>query len=356
MSWISELTPPFIRDLVPYSSARREASQGEVWLNANENPYASSTPQGMSSLNRYPDFQPVNLLQAYAKYAGVDPEQLLVTRGIDEGIDLLTRAFCLSGEDTIIYCPPTYGMYKISAETNGVKTLAVPLLDDWQLDTPAIIDKASSAKLLYLCSPNNPTGNAMDRQDMTKVLESTKGKGLVVVDEAYIEFNMESSVVKLLNEYPHLVVLRTLSKAFGRAGLRCGFIMTNPEIISILQKVSAPYPIPVPVVDLASEALSESGINCMMLDVETLWKDRQKLNDMLKEFSFVKTIYPTVANFFLFQVENAVELMSFLSEKGVVIRNQSSQIGLENTVRVTVGTELEIVAFYKSMKQFEAQL
>ncbi len=356
MTWLAEITPKHIQNLVPYSSAKREASSGEVWLNANENPFACETPAGLSSMNRYPEFQPAELLTAYARYAGVKPETLLATRGIDEGIDLLTRSFCEKDKDQIIYCPPTYGMYKISAETNGVEAIPVPLIKDWQLDVPTIIETASSSKLIYLCSPNNPTGHVLDYEDMIQILMATLGKSLVIVDEAYIEFKAETSASKLLDEYPNLVILRTLSKAFGLAGLRCGFVIANREIITTLQKVSAPYPIPGPVVDLACKALSSSGIDGMTRDVENIWKNRQILNDMLKEFSFVTSIYPSVANFFLFQVQDAQALMEALINDGVVIRNQSSQIGLNNTLRVTVGTELEIAKFYQSMKAYEAQL
>jgi len=356
MTWLEAMTPKHIQELVPYASARREASAGEVWLNANENPYECITPKGLSPLNRYPDFQPPGLINAYAKYAGVEREQVLVTRGIDEGIDLLNRAFCSSGQDRIIYTPPTYGMYRISAETNNITAVAIPLKPDWSLDTQGIIDTAPSCKLIYLCSPNNPTGSLIDPKDIYKILKATQGKSLVILDEAYVEFKPESSRVALLSEYPHLVIMRTLSKAFGLAGLRCGFLLASPEIIAVLQKLSAPYPIPIPVVDIASKALAERGIVAMMRDVETLRKDREKLRDMLKAFSFVKQTYSSDANFILFQVEDAASLLRFLMDDGVVIRNQSSQLGLDNTLRVTVGTDMEIQKFYLRMKAYEASL
>ena len=356
MTWLEEMTPRHIQKLVPYASARREASDGEVWLNANENPYASVAPQGLSPLNRYPDFQPVKLTRGFAQYVGLKQEQVLVTRGIDEGIDLLTRAFCKSGEDQIIYTPPTYGMYKISAETNYISAVAVPLKPDWSLDVQAILRKVPASKLIYLCSPNNPTGSLLDSHDIREILQGTDNKALVVLDEAYVEFKPESSLVCLLAEYPNLVILRTLSKAFGLAGLRCGFLLAAPDIIKVLQKVSAPYPIPVPVVDIASSALSQNGIVSMRHDVETLTKDREKLRRSLKEFSFIAQIYASAANFILFQVDDALALMGFLQARGVVIRNQSSQRGLDSTLRVTVGTPEEIQKFYQCMQDYEASL
>ena len=356
MTWLETITPKHIQNLVPYASARREASTGEVWLNANENPYECTTPEGLSALNRYPDFQPEQLVEGYASYAGVKKAQVLVTRGIDEGIDLLTRAFCRSGADSIIYTPPTYGMYKISAETNNIGAKAVPLMPDWSLDVQGILEAVPESKLIYLCSPNNPTGSLLDPSDIRSILDATRNNALVVVDEAYIEFKPESSMVSLLLGYPNLVIMRTLSKAFGLAGLRCGFLLASPEIIEVLQKVSAPYPISVPVVDIASTALEEQGIVCMMRDVETIGKDRDKLQDMLQEFSSIKTVYRSSTNFVLFQVEDAADLMSFLMERGVVIRNQSSQPGLESTLRITVGTEAELQKFYQCMKAYEASL
>lgn len=353
MSWLKDMTPDHIQRLVPYASARREASHGEIWLNANENPYECVTPEGLSPLNRYPDFQPSALVEGYAGYAGVTKDQVLVTRGIDEGIDLLLRTFCLPGVDSISYTPPTYGMYKISAEVCNVALKTVPLMKDLSLDLDGVMAAGETSKLIFLCSPNNPTGSLVQREELRRVLEATRGTSLVVVDEAYIEFKPEASAIALLSEYPNLIILRTLSKAFGLAGLRCGFILASPEMIGVLQKVSAPYPIPGPVVDIASEALKEAGIICMMRDVEILVKDRERLKDLLGSLSCVKKVYPSEANFVLFQVDDAPSLKDFLYSRGVVIRDQSSQYGLENTLRITVGTELELQTVYQNMQEYE---
>ena len=356
MKWLEKITPRHIQTLVPYASARREASQGKIWLNANENPFKQQIGNNLAAYNRYPEAQPGQLLLAYSDYSGVSVNQLLVTRGIDEGIDLLIRAFCEQGQDQIIYTPPTYGMYRISAETNNIGAVAVPLRADWSLDVPGIHQQLSRSKLIFLCSPNNPTGSLLDPHDVRNILEVTHGKTLVILDEAYVEFKPESSLIALLAEFPHLVVMRTLSKAFGLAGLRCGFILTSPEIIAILKKVSAPYPIPVPVVNIASQALSESGIVSMKRDVESLQNNRARLMEMLQTFSFVKRTYTSSANFVLFKVADAASLMGFLLDRGVVIRNQSSQPELDDTLRITVGTATEIQSFIQCMQDYEASL
>jgi histidinol-phosphate aminotransferase len=350
MSWLDELTPQHIRDLVPYSSARREASEGKVWLNANENPFPRSEA---GALNRYPDFQPQRLIQAYASYAGVQPKQLLVTRGIDEGIDLLNRAFCQQGVDQIMFTPPTYGMYDISAKTSGLGTVEVPLGSDWQLDVETMIQRSAQSKLIYVCSPNNPTGNLLKRSDIIRLLEGTRDRSLVVLDEAYIEFSAQDSLVDLLSKYRHLIVLRTMSKAFGLAGLRCGFVLAAEEVITTLQKVSAPYPIPVPVVDRVSKALSEDGQQGMKREVDLINQARNDFLVDLNAFSFVEEVIPSVANFVLFRVKDAEALMSALSASGVIIRNRSSQYGLANTVRATIGTPDEMQQLILALKDYE---
>jgi histidinol-phosphate aminotransferase len=354
-TWLDRLTPKNIRNLIPYSSARREAISGEVWLNANENPFTRRSGDFPSALNRYPEFQPTALLEAYSRYAGVSPDQLLVTRGIDEGLDLLIRSFCTGGEDQIVYTPPTYGMYRITAETQGVHCMPTPLLENWKLDLPQVIVEAGDSKLVFLCSPNNPTGNLIKKSKVIKILEATRNQTLVVLDEAYIEFVPEASYVQLLADYPNLVVLRTLSKAFGLAGLRCGFILASPEIISVIKKVTPPYPIPVPVADLAVAALSEAGIQRMRLEVDLISSSREDLMEKLKNFSFIRKIYPGVANFILLKVKDAADLMNSLETKGIVIRNQSKQILLENCVRISIGTPEETSLLLAAFKDYEVQ-
>ncbi len=360
MKWLQALTPKRIQDLTPYASARRTAQAGDIWLNANENSATPGFDELPWALNRYPDFQPEMLLNAYAGYACISTEQLLVTRGIDEGIDLLISTFCEAGVDEIVYTPPTYGMYKIAAETRGVKARAISLTKEFQLglervETTIQADLVSGRppKLIFLCSPNNPTGNLLKQSDVLKVLEASSEKSLILLDEAYIEFIPEASYVALLSKYANLVILRTLSKGFGLAGLRCGFVMANPAIIQLLRKVSAPYPIPVPVVSLAAQALSESGIAKMKTAVEAIIATRTLLEQQLTTFSFVRQIYPGQANFILIKVDDPGALISFLAGQGIIIRDQSFQPGLEKCVRISIGSPRETQSLLKALQEFE---
>lgn len=253
---IEQLARDNVRALTPYQSARRLGGKGDVWLNANEYPTAVPFELSQQTLNRYPECQPKAVIENYAAYAGVKPEQVLVSRGADEGIELLVRAFCEPGRDAVLFCPPTYGMYSVSAETIGVECRTVPTKADWQLDLPAIADSLVNVKVVYVCSPNNPTGQIINPQDFHTLLEMTRDKALVVADEAYIEFCPQATLAGWLAEYPHLVILRTLSKAFALAGLRCGFTLANEEVIALLMKVIAPYPLSTPVADIAARRLA----------------------------------------------------------------------------------------------------
>ncbi|VEA64305.1 Histidinol-phosphate aminotransferase [Serratia plymuthica] len=237
---IENLARANVRELTPYQSARRLGGKGDVWLNANEYPTAPEYQLTAQTFNRYPECQPALVIERYADYAGVNKEQVLVSRGADEGIELLIRAFCEPGKDAILFCPPTYGMYAVSAETFGVERRTVAAKQDWQLDLPAIADSLDNVKLIYVCSPNNPTGNLIDPNDLRTLLEMAKGKAIVAIDEAYIEFCPQASCAGWLKDYPHLAILRTLSKAFALAGLRCGFALANEELITLLLKVIAP--------------------------------------------------------------------------------------------------------------------
>lgn len=209
---IEDLARANVRALTPYQSARRLGGKGDVWLNANEFPTAVAFQLTEQTLNRYPEPQPKAVIERYAQYAGVKPEQVLVSRGADEGIELLIRAFCEPGEDAVLYCPPTYGMYSVSAETIGVTCRTVPTLADWQLDLPGIAANLDGVKVIFVCSPNNPTGQIINPKDFRTLLEMARGKAIVVADEAYIEFCPQATLATWLNEYPHLVVLRTLSR------------------------------------------------------------------------------------------------------------------------------------------------
>lgn len=247
------------------------------------------------TFNRYPECQPAQVIERYAAYAGVKKEQVLVSRGADEGIELLIRAFCEPGKDAILFCPPTYGMYAVSAETFGVERRTVAAKEDWQLDLPAIADSLDNVKLIYVCSPNNPTGNLIDPDSLRSLLEMAKGRAIVAVDEAYIEFCPQASVAGWLSDYPHLAILRTLSKAFALAGLRCGFTLANEDLIALLLKAIAPYPLSTPVADIAAQALSEEGIRTMRQRVTDIAATRSWLQQQLENAPASSRFSPATA-------------------------------------------------------------
>lgn len=337
---ISQLSRKNVQALTPYQSARRLGGRGDVWLNANEYPVSPDFDLTARLFNRYPDPQPAAVVKGYAAYAGVQPENVIVTRGGDESIELIIRAFCES-TDSVLYCPPTYGMYAVSAETCGITLKRVPLNADFQLDLAEIEKQLDGVKVLFVCSPNNPTGNVVNRADLLRLLEMTRNRAIVVVDEAYIEFCPQASLVNELAHFPHLAIIRTLSKAFALAGLRCGFTLANAELIGVLQKVIAPYPLPVPVSDIAAQALSEQGIAEMKMRVNTVLANRTALIAELAGLACVEKIFATESNYVLVKFEDGEKVFNALWEQGIILRDQHNAPGLANCIRITVGTEAE---------------
>lgn len=338
---IEELARENVRNLTPYQSARRLGGKGDVWLNANEFPTPVEFQLTAQTLNRYPECQPKAVIENYAAYAGVKPEQVLVSRGADEGIELLVRAFCEPGKDAILYCPPTYGMYSVSAETIGVECRTVPTLENWQLDLPAIADKLNGVKVVYVCSPNNPTGQLINPQDFRTLLEMTRGKALVVADEAYIEFCPQATLAGWLNEYPNLVILRTLSKAFALAGLRCGFTLANEDVIALLLKVIAPYPLSTPVADIAAQALAPQGITAMRERVAQILTERQYLVANLEGIPCVEQVFDSETNYILVRIKASSAVFKSLWDQGIILRDQNKQPSLSGCLRITIGTREE---------------
>lgn len=340
---MEKLARKSVQALTPYLSARRIGGKGDVWLNANESPFKNRYTLDIDRLNRYSSCQPQELIDAYAAYAGVEAEQVLTSRGADEGIELLVRAFCEPGEDAILYCPPTYGMYAISAETIGVERKVVPTTKDWQLDLAGIEANLDRVKLVFVCSPNNPTGNIIKREDIISLLEMTKDRAIVVMDEAYIDFCPEASTKDLLAEYDNLAILRTLSKAFALAGLRCGFTLANKSLVDILLKVIAPYPVPIPVTEIACQALSSAGLERAASQVALL---NQYRNDLERELSSIEgvTVYPGHGNYLLVQFPHGDELFKAAWDSGIILRNSP----IKDCVRISVGTkeECEITAAF----------
>lgn len=346
MSKIKLLARDEIVAMTPYQSARRlEAGNGEfnskVWLNANEASGLGSYEVSGECINRYPDFQPLSLINAYANYSQISKENLLATRGADEGIELLIRTFCRAYQDNILICPPTYGMYAISAQNHGAGIVEVPLVD-CQLNVTEIIKQATKCKVIFLCSPGNPVGNLLSKTQIIEVLTAVNQNAIVVVDEAYIEFCEEQSCRDLLIEFSNLVILRTLSKAFALAGLRCGFTIASEEVITLLSKVIAPYPVPAPVADIASNALTAQGLEIMRNRVKESNNLRYSFSEWLSKQPWCSQVFLSDANFVLFRTPLKEQIFSSLRQQGLLIRDQSKQLSLTNCLRISIGSEQEL--------------
>ena len=338
---ITTLSRQNVQALTPYQSARKLGGNGTIWLNANEYPTSPTFQLSGKDLNRYPEPQPQAVVQGYANYTGVPPENVLVTRGGDEGIELVIRAFCEPNQDAILFCPPTYGMYTVSAETAGVACKTAPLTADFQLNLAEIKQQLEGVKVVFVCSPNNPTGNLLKRSDLLELLQLTAGKAIVVVDEAYIEFCPQATLAKEMKNYPHLVIIRTLSKAFALAGLRCGFVLANSELIQILNKVIAPYPIPVPSADIAEQALQAENIGLVQARAQEILTNRQWLSDALADLPQVENVYDSEANYLLIKCQDGERGFKALWEQGIILRDQNKALNLQNCIRITVGTKKE---------------
>ncbi|NMH61350.1 histidinol-phosphate transaminase [Alteromonas ponticola] len=340
-----------LKTLTPYESARRLFSGGTDWLNANESPFCNDIEVALTDYNRYPDCQPKGLINAYANYAQVQADKVLATRGADEGIELLIRTFCEYQRDSILICPPTYGMYKISAQTCGINTVEVPLNADFSLDVAAIT-AVENVNIVFLCSPNNPTGTLLNEEDVVQVLTHFSNKALVVLDEAYIEFSTQQNWAAMLDKFPNLVVLRTLSKAFALAGLRCGFTLANPDIIQSLLKTIAPYPVSAPVAQIAQRALSDEGITLMRQQVAYLTAEQNRVREALSGHAGVNLKGGNAANFILFQYTYRTQLMQHLVDNGMLIRDQSKQVGLADCLRMTIGSRSQNDRFLSLLDQY----
>ncbi|SEN48860.1 histidinol phosphate aminotransferase apoenzyme [Mucilaginibacter gossypiicola] len=337
-----------IKRLVPYSSARDEY-QGEasVFLDANENAFGSPLDQ---QFNRYPDPLQYDLKKRITEIKGVPPRNIFVGNGSDEAIDILFRSFCNPGVDNVILVPPTYGMYEVSANINDIEARKVNLTKDYQLNLEGIaeaIDK--NTKLIFICSPNNPTGNSINRDDIQTLLANFKG--IVVVDEAYINFSRQKSFIQELTECANLVVMQTLSKAWGLAGLRVGMAFASEEIIEVMNKVKPPYNVNESSQQLALAALANVGqVNEWIK--ETL-AQRDRLVLQLKNFDFVVDIYPSDANFILVKTTNANGIYDYLVKQGIIVRNRSKVELCEGCLRITIGTPDENTVLLDTLQNFK---
>lgn len=353
MSNIKLLARETVQALTPYLSARRIGGNGDVWLNANEAPDSAEYQLDSSKLNRYPEFQPPAMINAYAAYAGVTNQQLLSTRGADESIEILIRTFCEPATDSILICPPTYGMYAISAETCGVNVVEVALQANFDVDYEAVENAVLKSngflKVVFLCAPNNPTGNMLDKQKLVNLLKATAGKALIVVDEAYIEFCPALTQVELIQDHENLVITRTLSKAFALAAIRCGFTLAQTPVIDMMSKVIAPYPVPDPIAQIAAQALSATGLEVMRDRVVVLNNNRQVLANALKQLECVTDVFPATGNFLLVRFKDAAKVFQAFADDGIIMRDFSNKPRLENCIRITIGSSDEMQRTLKTL-------
>jgi histidinol-phosphate aminotransferase len=344
---LSKLLRPHIAAIKPYSSARDEYSGKEgVFLDANENPYGSLTER---DFNRYPDPYQAAIKQKLSAIKGVPADQIFLGNGSDEAIDLLMRAFCVPGQDNIILLPPTYGMYEVSAGINDIATKKVNLTRDFQLDPEKVLKAVDDfTKIIFVCSPNNPSGNKLNRDAIKKVL--TEFKGLVVVDEAYVDFNDEPSFITELNSHPNLLVMQTFSKAWGLANLRVGMAFASGEVIHILNLIKPPYNISGLAQEMVLESLDKADNLSNM--VAAILAERSYLIQAISELSLISHIYPSQANFILVRVPDPKGIYDYLIENRIIIRDRSKVTLCENCLRITVGTRSENNTLLEALKHY----
>ncbi|WP_342331190.1 histidinol-phosphate transaminase [Pedobacter sp. FW305-3-2-15-E-R2A2] len=342
---INNLQRENIKNLRPYSTARDEyKGQASVFLDANENGYGSPLDQ---NFNRYPDPLQLDLKDALSKIKGVPIENTFLGNGSDEAIDLLFRAFCEPGKDNVIILPPTYGMYEVSANINNVEVRKVNLLPSFQLDLEKVAEAIDeNTKLIFICSPNNPTGNSIIRTDIETVLANFNG--LVIIDEAYINYAKQRTFIPELTEYPNLVILQTFSKAWGLAALRLGMAFAARPVIDILNKVKPPYNINQATQDLALKALENIGQVNEWIKVTV--SERDSLSQELAQLPLVKKVYPSDANFILIEVIDALKTYDALVEQGIIVRDRSKVTLCEGCLRITIGTTQENQILLEALK------
>ena len=322
-----------IKAMKPYSSARdefKDLKADMVFLDANENPFETN-------LNRYPDPQQTALKEVISKQKKLAINQVLLGNGSDEVLDLIFRAFCEPNQDSVLTLPPTYGMYSVLAQLNSIENIEVSLTSDFKIDVDQVLKQVKpSTKLLFICSPNNPSGNVMDVNAVTKLLKGFNG--LVIIDEAYIDFSLLESWTQRLNEFPNLIVTQTLSKAYGLAGVRLGTCFSSKEIIAVLNKIKPPYNINTLTQQAAIDVIQDTEVSAQVFSILS---EREKLSSALEACFFVEKVFPSDANFILIKVDNANKRYDELIKNGIVVRNRTTQLGCENCLRISVGTPVE---------------
>lgn len=347
---LSKITRENIRNLKPYSSARDEfKGEARIYLDANESAFGSLSGD---NYNRYPDPLQLKLKKKIAEMKNIGAEQIFLGNGSDEVIDLLFRAFCNPGTDNVIIMPPTYGMYKVAAGTNDIASIEVPLNEDFDIDLENVMHAINEhTKLIFICSPNNPSGNRMNQTSITRLLENFHG--LVIIDEAYIDYSEEKSSIDLLGTCPNLVVIQTFSKARGMAALRVGIAFTDKKIIDILNKIKPPYNIN----GLSQEKILKALLRNIHFNdlVELVKNERTKMKEELKQLSFVEKVYPSQANFLLVKFTNAKKVYNFLEGEGIIVRDRSNIPGCSNSLRITIGTPEENAVLINTLRKLDGK-
>ncbi len=353
MTLAEKLARTNIINLTPYSSARNEGGNSDlVWIDANEGAYAPFPSDGSTEgFNRYPDPQPPELINRMASFYGVKSNQILASRGTDEAIDLLMRAFCVPDEDSVLFSIPTFDMYEVASNVNAVKPLSIPLNpEDFSLDMEALRKKCKEdqkIKLVFVCSPNNPTANSVKKEEILELCDILSDRALVIVDEAYIEFSECDSLVTELANYKNLAILRTMSKAFCMAGVRMGALIANDDIVSMVRKVLAVYPLTIPSINASVKALSPAGILWMKDKVEISIAERTRVSEALSCHCDVVKIYPSDANFILVEAKDVEKFIAACAKAGFLVRNRHKLV--PNTVRVTIGSPEENTLLLKGL-------
>jgi histidinol-phosphate aminotransferase len=352
-----------LRNFNPYHATRDEIDEGSIWLDANESPFAFSLAlcplshpanqeDGAVAINRYPRKISMALMQQLTSLYKVPASQMILTRGSDDAIDLLIRLFCQAGKDAIMTCVPTFSMYSLHAQLQGALVVEVPLTKGYQLDLPLMISSWSShVKIIFLCSPNNPTGNLIKEEDVLYLCQFFAGKSIIVVDEAYIEYANAESLATQINLLENLVILRTFSKAYAAAGARCGLLFANKELVQWLMKIAPPYALSSLTLETIRQATLPQHLRLVKQQVDYIKSERARLYQFLKNMDTVQEVFPSEANFYLLQTDHAKKIVKECTEKGIVLRSFHDRCGLENCLRVSIGLREENNQFLKVLEK-----